>query len=103
MSLICIPALFACNNQFYFEVKKQACVVVSLMQKYRLMGEDRSFVPCGCSVYQVWVCYYLRGNFPSAFVPGDMYVHGEWEDQQVPQENNIYIEHPSNKRRGNNL
>lgn len=44
--------LMHCNSQFYFELKQQCCVVLSLMQKYRLLGETRDFVPCGCLIFQ---------------------------------------------------
>ena len=43
----------SCNNQFYLELKKSTGVVISLMQKYRLFGEVREFVPCGCLVFEV--------------------------------------------------
>ncbi|XP_055997452.1 calpain-9-like [Ostrea edulis] len=41
------------NNQFYLEVSSACCVVISLMQKYRLCGDDRRFLSCGCLIYQV--------------------------------------------------
>ncbi|XP_060559734.1 calpain-A-like isoform X2 [Ruditapes philippinarum] len=44
--------LMSCNNQFYLELKKSTGVVLSLMQKYRLFGEVREFVPCGCIVFE---------------------------------------------------
>ncbi|XP_053384119.1 calpain-A-like isoform X2 [Mercenaria mercenaria] len=45
--------LMSCNNQFYIELKKSSGVVLSLMQKYRLFGEVREFVPCGCLIFEV--------------------------------------------------
>lgn len=41
------------NNQFYLEVPSPCCVVIALMQKYRLCGDDRRFLSCGCLIYQV--------------------------------------------------
>lgn len=46
-------ALLWHNNQFYLEVPSPCCVVIALMQKYRLCGDDRRFLSCGCLIYQV--------------------------------------------------
>ncbi|KAL4224574.1 hypothetical protein ACF0H5_015274 [Mactra antiquata] len=44
--------IMSCNNQFYMELNKPCSIVLSLMQKYKLMGEVRDFVPCGCLIFQ---------------------------------------------------
>ncbi|KAJ8299094.1 hypothetical protein KUTeg_023154 [Tegillarca granosa] len=45
--------LISSNCQFYLELTEPTCVIVSLMQKYKICGESRRFLPCSCLVYQV--------------------------------------------------
>ena len=57
-----ISALISLNSQFYVEIERESCVVLSLMQKYRLFGEEKEFVPCAIlifkvSLYEVYIFY----------------------------------------------